>query len=260
MNEHTRTAAAAARESEFRNSVALIVGAPDDTGTGIARDLASQGAAVGLCGGGRDALESLARDIVAQGGKAIALATEGQTTISDVVAGVLAKFGKIDILVNNPGELPGRSLLGQSPSEFENDLAVILTTAFGFLREVVPAMRKGQYGRIVNIFGLSYLGLPGRANLGAAYGGVFGLTRSVALELAAAGITVNSVVKGDVARADLPAAEVEKLAGQIPAKRMGTAADVAHAVKFFAAPSTKYVTGQTLFVCGGKSAYFSMSV
>ena len=260
MNNIATNATRTARASDFHNSVALIVGPCDETGAGIARYFSSRGAAVGLCGAGGDVLESLAGAISAQGGNAIAFATEGSATISDIFGRVLSKFGKIDILVNNTGEIAGRSVLEQSMSDFERDIAAILTRSFGFLHEVVPSMRKAQYGRIVNIFGLSYLGLPGRANLAAAYAGVFGITRSVALETAAAGITVNSVVRGDIAGVTSLGADAEKLAGQIPVKRLGTAADVAHAIQFFASQSTKYVTGQTLFVCGGKSAYFSMSV
>lgn len=257
MNEHASTAAATAKG--MHGSVALIAGSCDKTGAAIACSLAAKGAVVALCGAGRDALESLVGTVAAQGGQAIALAAE-PAAISAVVGDALAKFGKIDILVNNPGDIVGRPLLQQSTAEFESDVTAILTTSFRLLREVVPAMCKARHGRIVNVFDMSYLGLPGRANLAAASAGVFGLTRSAALELAAAGITVNSVVKGDVAGSDLPAADAEKLAGQIPVKRIGAPADIAHAVAFFAAPSAKYVTGQTLFVCGGKSAHFSMSV
>jgi len=259
MNSSASTAAETARASDLSNSVAVIAGACDDCGAGIARYLSSRGAALALCGADRDALDSLVAEIVAAGGQAIVAGSEQSAAIPDVVDRVRSKFGKIDVLVNNPGEVAGRSV--ELPaSEFEKSLAAILTTAFGFLHAVVPAMRERRYGRIINVYGLAYLGLPAQANLAAAYAGIFGLTRSVALETAADGITVNSVVKGDIARSNLAAADADKLAGQIPVKRIGTAADVARAVGFFALPSTKYVTGQTLFVCGGRSAYFSMSV
>lgn len=260
MKQNTSPAGGRAISSDLDQSVALIAGPCDDTGIGIARCLSARGAAVALCGPDRGALDTIAGEIVAQGEKAIAVVTEGPQALPATIDRVRQSLGKIDILVNNPGELIGRSLPDLSTGEFEKGLAAVLTASFAFIREVVPVMRERHYGRIVNIYGLSFLGFPAHANLGAAYAGIFGLARSVALETAASGITVNSVVKGDISRASLPAPDAEKLAGQIPVKRMGTAADVAHAVKFFASPETKYVTGQTLFVCGGKSAYFSMSV
>ncbi len=256
------TAAETRRTADFSDQVALIAGACDESGSEIARYLSSRGAAVGLCGANRQALELLAGGIVAEGGNALAAATEGTgpEAIPNAIDRVRSQFGKIDILVNNPSDAAGRSLVELPISEFKKDLDTIVTTSYEFLHEVIPSMREHQYGRIINIYGLPYLGWPAQANLGASYAGIFGLTRSLALETAVDGITVNSVVKGDIAAAGMPAADAEKMANQIPVRRMGTVADVIHAIKFFASPSAKYVTGQTLFVCGGKSAYFSMSV
>jgi 3-oxoacyl-[acyl-carrier protein] reductase/2-[hydroxy(phenyl)methyl]-succinyl-CoA dehydrogenase BbsC subunit len=109
---------------------------------------------------------------------------------------------------------------------------------------------------------LEYLGWPGKANYSAAASGIFGLTRSLALELAKDDITVNCLSRGDILYPEAGLAEeaAAKLADAQPVKRLGTPEDVANAVGFFASEASKYITGQTLFVCGGKSLYFSMSV
>jgi 3-oxoacyl-[acyl-carrier protein] reductase/2-[hydroxy(phenyl)methyl]-succinyl-CoA dehydrogenase BbsC subunit len=184
----------------------------------------------------------------------------GAEAVRDLIDRVRANLGRIDVLVNNPAETPGRALAESSHADLQAALESSLIASFAYLRAVIPSMRERRYGRVINICSLDYLGAATRIDLAAAHAGIFGLTRSVALDTAADGITVNCVVKGDVAGTDMPAADAEKLASRIPAKRLGKIDDLVHAIGFFASASTKYVTGQTLFVCGGKSAFFSMSV
>ena len=245
--------------ADFSGSVAMIVGC-DETGIWIARDLASRGAAVGLCGNDPGVLEGIAGKIAAEGGKVIAVETDGagEVSITNAVDRVLTRFGTIDILINNPGVPRAGSLADVSPSELRTSIDANVTTPFFAMQAVIPSMRARRYGRIINIFSLSYLGLPGQVSVSATHAALFGLTRSISLEAAVDGISVNAVAKGDTDGSNV-AGDAEKPASQIPVRRMGTAADVAYAVRFFVSPSAKYVTGQTLFVCGGKSAYFSMS-
>ena len=262
MSDKASTALESGRAPDFYGHVALISNVCDDIGAGIARYFASKGALVGLSGANQEALEPLSGEIAAQGGQAFAAASArtGSEGTAEIVDRVRSKFGKIDILVNNPGELASCSLAELTLGDFKQNTDSMLTTSFAFLREVVPGMRARHYGRIINICSLPYLGLPTQASLAASHAGIFGLTRSVALETAADGITVNSLIKGDIAMARLSATDAEKLANRIPVKRLGTAADIVHAIDFFASTTTTYVTGQTLFVCGGKSVHFSMSV
>ena len=102
--------------------------------------------------------------------------------------------------------------------------------------------------------------MPGISNYAAAKSAIFGLTRSLALESAKDDVTVNCVAKGDIKSAAMSDEDCEKMAKRIPVQKMGSADDVARTVGFFASDTSKYVTGQTFFVCGGKSAYFSMSI
>ena len=216
--------------------VALVVGAGDEIGAAIMARLAAAGAAT------------------------VGVEAADAAAIKACVAAALARHGRIDILVNNDGKVAGKPLSALAAADVDEALGAALATPFHFLREVVPGMQQQGYGRVVNVSELNYLGLPNQANAAAARAGLFGLTRAVALEAARDGVTVNTVVKGDIGNAEMGEEQQAKLAGGIPVKRLGTAEDVARAVCFFAADAAKYLTGQTLFVCGGKSAYFSMSM
>jgi 3-oxoacyl-[acyl-carrier protein] reductase/2-[hydroxy(phenyl)methyl]-succinyl-CoA dehydrogenase BbsC subunit len=121
-------------------------------------------------------------------------------------------------------------------------------------------MRKNSHGRIISIGSLDYLGWQGKANYSAARSAIFGFTRSLALELAKSGITVNYVAKGEIAAAPLSEEDTARIKEVVPVQRAGKPEDVASVVGFFASDASSYLTGQTLFVCGGKSIYFSMSV
>jgi 2-[hydroxy(phenyl)methyl]-succinyl-CoA dehydrogenase BbsC subunit len=240
--------------------VALVVGATGDIGEAIAKQLASAGVQLALASSDSGKLDALAGQIGKDKVLVLQVDPADSAAVTDCVNKVLARYGKIDILVNNAGEVAGKPLDALTAADMAAAIGTALVAPFNFIREVVPRMQRRGYGRVVNVSELGYLGLPNQANVAAARAGLFGLTRSVALESARFGVTVNTVVKGDIATSATSDAERDKLAAGIPVKRLGTPADVARVVGFFAAESAKYLTGQTLFVCGGKSTYFSMSV
>jgi len=134
-----------------------------------------------------------------------------------------------------------------------------LAAALIIAQEALPAMKNSGFGRIVNISSRAALGLETRSIYSATKSGMLGMTRTWALELAPSGITVNAVSPGpivtDMFHELIPEDSPKKtsLAGSIPVRRLGTADDVARAVMFFLAPSSDFITGQNLFVCGGTS-------
>jgi 3-oxoacyl-[acyl-carrier protein] reductase/2-[hydroxy(phenyl)methyl]-succinyl-CoA dehydrogenase BbsC subunit len=249
-------------ESKGKERVVLIVNADDAVGEAVALRLAQRGAQLALVGGDAGRLDRLASRLAEKGVAVIAMVTGAVEPgeIRDTVARVMARYGRIDILVQNESVLTAKPLQEISDADVGAALGAGLAGPFHYLREVVPAMCERGFGRVVNISDIRYLGLAASANIAAARAGLFGLTRALALESARDGVTVSTVVIGDLDNDTTPEAEREKLAAGIPVKRLGTPADVANAVGFLAADSSKYVTGQTLFVCGGKSAYFSMSI
>ena len=248
--------------SKVKGRVALIAGATDEVGEAIALRLAAAGAKIALCDKEEKKLAEVAAKITAAGGEAATFAVNpgDAQAIRGCVDKIVARLGAIDILVNNPKEAEGKALGELTTESFSATVAAQLGAEFNFLLEVVPRMQQNSRGRVINISSLTYLGLPKNVDLGAAKSGLFGLTRSIALEMARHNVTVNCVVKGDIPAAAVAEEVKTKIAGGIPVKRVGTPDDVSYAVSFFASDTSDYVTGQTFFVCGGKSNYFSMSV
>jgi 3-oxoacyl-[acyl-carrier protein] reductase len=161
--------------------------------------------------------------------------------------------------VNNAGaNRPG--MLGEATTEdLDYAMAVNVRAAMVLVQAFVPAMRAARFGRIVNMSSRAAIGKTGRTAYSAAKAALIGMTRTWCLELAADGITVNAIAPGPVAtelfdRGHPPGSDKrQRVIDSIPVKRVGTPEDVAHAVMFLLAPESGYVTGQTLFVCGGIS-------
>jgi NAD(P)-dependent dehydrogenase (short-subunit alcohol dehydrogenase family) len=245
-----------------KDRVALISCATDEVGAAISMRLAENGAKVIVSGTDQGKLDSLVSTIKAKGGNAIGLAVDATQPgeVKTVVAKILADFGRVDILINNAELRNFSKIKDMSDAQWQESFTANLSPVFHFCRELIPAMCANQHGRIVNISNIEYIGLPGMSNFSAAKSALFGFTRSLALEVARDKVTVNCVAKGDIRTADMSDEDAEKLASRLPVKKLGTPEDTARAVCFFASDASKYVTGQTFFVCGGKSAYFSMSI
>jgi 3-oxoacyl-[acyl-carrier protein] reductase len=165
----------------------------------------------------------------------------------------------VSYLVNNAGaNRPG--MLGEATTEdLDYAMAVNVRAAMVLVQAFVPAMRAARFGRIVNMSSRAAIGKTGRTAYSAAKAALIGMTRTWCLELAVDGITVNAIAPGPVAtelfdRGHPPGSDKrQRVIDSIPVKRVGTPEDVAHAVMFLLAPESGYVTGQTLFVCGGIS-------
>jgi 3-oxoacyl-[acyl-carrier protein] reductase len=242
---------------DLAGQVAIVTGASQGLGRSIAEALAAAGAAVALVARSADKLADVATGITAAGGRAEAFpcdVTKGED-IQRVVDAVVEKLGRLDILVNNAGVTRDTLLPRMSDEEWDQVLTTNLRAPFLFMRAASRPMMQQRYGRIVNVASVSGLiGNPGQANYSASKAGLVGLTRTVAKELAGRKITVNAVAPGFIASdmtAALGPALLEEVKKRVPAKRLGEAWEIAEAVLFLAAPSSGYITAQTLVVDGG---------
>ena len=165
--------------------------------------------------------------------------------------------GPITRLVNNVGAVFANSLSDQTVEEFDNAVALNLRSAFLCAQALVPGMREAGFGRIVNIASRAALGKELRTAYSATKAGLQGMTRTWALEEGKQGITVNAVAPGPIATElfmNANPAESERtkaIVNSIPVGRMGTPDDVAHAAVFLLSTDAGFITGQTLYVCGG---------
>jgi len=238
--------------------VAVVTGLGRGIGEAIARRLAGEGAKVVVNDIAADLAEAVTASIAGDGGQAVAAAADVATSegAAAVVARAVEEWGRVDILVNNTGITRDTWLVKMSDEDWDDVVRVNLRSQFLCTRAVAPGMMERQYGRIVNVGSRAALGAAGQANYSASKGGVISFTRALALELAKFQITVNCVAPGLVdtelfrkSRDDVQ----QRLLETIPMKRAGTPDDIAQAVLSFACDEASYVTGQVLYVCGGRS-------
>ncbi len=233
---------------------ALVTGASGGIGAAIARGLHMQGAVVALSGTRVDPLEALAAEL---GGRVHVLPCDlsDRDAVEALPKQAVEAMRSVDILVNNAGITRDNLFMRMSDEDWESVLNVNLTSVMRLCRGVVRGMMKARWGRIVNISSVvGATGNPGQANYAASKAGMVGLSKSLAYEVASRGITVNCVAPGFITTAMTDKLTDDQKAGilvQVPAGRMGEAAEIASAVAYLASPEAAYVTGATLHVNGG---------
>jgi 3-oxoacyl-[acyl-carrier protein] reductase len=242
---------------ELAGRVALVTGAGRNIGRAIALALADAGAAVAVnARRSQGEADGVAAEIEAAGGRALAVLADvtDPAAVARMVDAVEARLGRIDILVNNAAVRAVSSLDEIDLARWREITGVILDGAFICSKACLRSLRAGG-GAIVNIGGLSaHTGAAGRPHVVSAKAGLVGLTRALAHDLAAEGVTVNCVVPGliDTVRGAASGARSAHTGKRESALgRRGTPAEVAHAVRFLAGPGARYITGQTLHVSGG---------
>lgn len=241
----------------LNNKVALITGAARGIGRSIALLFAKEGADIVVADVNLDEAEKTAKDIEAQGRKALALVVDvtDYVKVEEAVNKILDKFTKVDILINNAGITKDNLLLRMSQQEWDAVLNVNLKGTFNCIKAVSRPMVKQRSGKIISIASIiGLMGNPGQANYAASKAGIIALTKTVAKELASRNITANAVAPGFIQTemtAKLPEDVKEKMKAAIPLCRLGTPEDVAQLCLFLASEDSNYITGQTIVVDGG---------
>jgi 3-oxoacyl-[acyl-carrier protein] reductase len=245
----------------FQDRVALVTGAAQGIGAAIAARLAAGGAKVAVLDLDEGAAAATAAGLP---GEAIGIGADVSRAdqVETAVARVVAEFGGLHILVNNAGVLRDNLLFKMSESDWDTVMNVHLKGAFLCSKAAQQHMVAAQYGRIVNMSSTSALGNRGQANYATAKAGLQGFTKTLAIELGPFGVTVNAIAPGFIetamtkATAERIGSTIEQMreavAGRVPVRRGGVPEDIANTAAFFAGEEAGYITGQVIYVDGGR--------
>jgi len=242
---------------ELTDKTALVTGATGGIGGGIARALHKQGATIAISGRQTDKLERLAAELGSRV-QICACDLANKAQVGKLIDEAMAKLGgRLDILVNNAGLTKDNLLMVMKDEQWDDVIAVNLTSTFMLMRAAARAMMRAKtgYGRIINISSISaVIGNPGQGNYSASKAGMIGMSKSLAREVASRGITVNCIAPGFISTPMTDALNEKQtttIREAIPSQKFGVPEDVAAAAVYLAAPEAAYVTGQTLHVNGG---------
>jgi 3-oxoacyl-[acyl-carrier protein] reductase len=242
----------------LRDRVALVTGGSRGIGKGIAVRLAKEGARVAIAYRSNKGAAQLAlRQLQALGADCVAVETDitHPGRAEQLIRTVVDRYGRIDVLVNNVGDFKWGTLAESSIEDWESIFNSNLMTVMQMSRAALPPMRKGRWGRIINLGAVGAERAFGQAKISAyaaAKAAVVALSRSLALEEAKNGITVNVVNPSSIDEKDLSLDEARKMRdARFPIGRPPTVEDIASSVAYFASEESEYVTGQVLNVSGG---------
>jgi 3-oxoacyl-[acyl-carrier protein] reductase len=240
-----------------REGCALVTGASRGIGAAIARVLAEEGWPIGV-GFQHDegAAEGTVEQIEGIGGRALAVRADVRVPadVELVFDALEQRFGRVLVLVNNAGMRADDLALSMCDADWERVIDTNLTGAFRATRRALRSMVRARFGRVINV--ASIVGPranAGQANYAAAKAGLIGMTKTVAVEVARRGVTVNAIAPGLI-ETDMTAGLDGKLSSAVPARRAGRPEDVAACARFLASEAADYVTGSTLYVDGGLGA------
>jgi 3-oxoacyl-[acyl-carrier protein] reductase len=242
----------------FEGRVAIVTGGSGGIGKAISTAFCQRGGTVAIVDRRKEQTETVAQKIIETTcGTALALTVDvvNLEQVMEMVSLVKKEYGKVDILINNAGITRDNLIMRMPESDWDDVINVNLKGAWNCSKAVVREMMKNRYGRIVNIASVSgQVGQAGQSNYSASKAGLIGLTKALAREVAARGVTVNAVAPGFIPTSltnELPKEIIDHFIGITPMGRMGTPEEVAAAVTFLASEDAAYITGQVLGVDGG---------
>lgn len=241
---------------DLTGKTALLTGASGGIGASIASTLIKQGAKVAISGTREERLKELAAELSTEV-TILPCNLKDREAVTQLVKDAEDALGQVDILVNNAGITRDNIFMRMSDEEWDDVLAVNLTSVFTLIRTSLRGMMRRRGGRIINISSISgIIGNPGQPNYAASKAGMIGMTKSLAREVASRNITANCIAPGFIQTPMTDALnekQTEAIAGAIPAGRFGVPEDIAAAVIFLASDESNYITGETIHVNGGMS-------
>jgi 3-oxoacyl-[acyl-carrier protein] reductase len=239
---------------DLTGKCALVTGASGGIGEAVAESLHGQGATVALSGTRREKLEEVAARIGSRV-HIVPCDLRDRAKVSALVGQAEAAMGQLDILVNNAGVTKDNLFMRMKDEEWDEVIAINLTSVFVLCRSALRNMMRRRAGRIINVASISgVIGNPGQGNYAASKAGLVGMTKSLAREVASRGITANCIAPGFI---DTPMThglnekQTEAIASNIPVGILGKPGDIAAGVVFLASSEARYITGETLHINGG---------
>jgi NAD(P)-dependent dehydrogenase (short-subunit alcohol dehydrogenase family) len=247
---------------ELKGRNAIVTGASKGLGKTFALELAKAGANLALVGRSKEALNAVAEEARQYGVRALAFGADVsvENDVLELQKAVTAEFPKVHILINNAGINVRKNLVDFTYEEWTSVINTNLVGAFLLCRAFIPFMKGEGYGRIVNLTSImSHISLPGRTAYSASKAGLLGLTKSLALELAREGITVNGISPGPIAtEMNTPILENPELNQQfisrLPIGRWGKVEEIGSLLLYICSPGASFLTGTDILVDGGWTA------
>ncbi len=242
---------------KLAEKIAIVTGGARGIGKAISYSLANEGATIAIVDINEEVAQETAAEMIEAGFQARAYKANvaSPDDVNAMVKAVIKDFGQVDILVNNAGITRDGLIMRMSESDWDLVIDINLKGTFNCIKAVTRPMMKARTGKIVNIASIvGVMGNAGQANYCASKGGVIGLTKSVARELAARNINVNGVAPGYIQTEMTEVLSEEAkdwFMNNIPLKRAGSPENVASVVTFLAGPDSDYITGQTINLDGG---------
>lgn len=237
--------------------IALVTGASRGIGREIAITLGKSGFVVVGTATTDEGADAISKDFKKENIKGIGYSLNvcDEDAVQNLINDINTNLGSISVLVNNAGITRDNILLRMKSDQWDSVIDTNLTAVYRLSKTCLKSMLKSRWGRIISITSVvGVTGNPGQSNYSAAKAGMIGLSKSLAYEVAAYGVTVNTVAPGfidtDMTRG-LTDKQQEMIAARIPMKRVGLPAEIAAAVAFLASDNAAYITGQTLHVNGG---------